>query len=190
MLSSPSGLITLLGALVLSLAMAPAPASAEIQAYFKACRGNWQFQSKFQYPDMVQVFTAKSNEFTVIDCAIRCYNHFNKTAGDYIFLGPADMALNPATASLTGCHCISRNDPKWLFDLENIPGMNDRDCEKMKCADGQRCGDVDKFGVHFASYLIDNPSPDKPVQQLSPAAAVEQASYSGSCGGKPIKYLT
>ncbi|KAJ3206904.1 hypothetical protein HDU67_007875 [Dinochytrium kinnereticum] len=161
--------------------------SGEIQAYFKACRGNWEFQSKFRYPEMTQLFVAKPSEFTVIDCAIRCSAYFNNQIGDYIFIGPADFGQNPSTKDKAGCHCIAKDEPNWVFNLENIPGMNDNGCVDMRCADGQMCGAVDKWGVHYASYLIDNPSPDKPIQQLSPAA-VEKGTYSGTCGGKKMLY--
>ncbi|KAJ3102035.1 hypothetical protein HDU97_000890 [Phlyctochytrium planicorne] len=167
--------------MVVMLATMVPGSNAEIQAYFKACRGNWEFQAKFRYPAMVQMFMAKSSEFSVIDCAIRCSQHFKNQIGDYVFIGPADFAQNPATVSMTSCNCVSKTDPDWMFDLENIPGMNDNGCIERLCSDGQKCGAVDQWGVHYASYLIDNPSPSKPIQELS-KAAVEMGTYGGMCG--------
>jgi hypothetical protein len=53
-----------------------------------------------------------------------------------------------------------------------VPGLSDDSCSGLKCKDGNRCGGVDKdgLGMHYSTFIIDNPDPRTPTSQLTQGA--------------------
>ncbi|KAJ3102036.1 hypothetical protein HDU97_000891 [Phlyctochytrium planicorne] len=163
--------ITLLSSLPIAALLLARGTLADIQGYYKGCQGNWQWgNNKFRTPNMVKKFVLGPTEFKSVDCAIVC-----GTPNDYALIGP-----DAQDVSQIACFCVSGTDPAWVYDQANVPPMDDLLCN-VKCTDKEKCGGVDNFGTHYATFLIADPAPSKKSPALSPAvpAALEKLQNGG-----------
>ncbi|KAJ3106445.1 hypothetical protein HDU96_008222 [Phlyctochytrium bullatum] len=156
-----SPLVTVLSASALLAVFLPTPVSAETQAYYQGCKGDWEFNSNFRTPSLRPMFTASPKDFSVVDCAMRCGK-----VDDYVFLAPPTIG----DKSQVTCNCVSKSDPVWSQDRQSVPGIPDDKCRVALCKDNQACGGGDKFGTHYAVFLIANPNPRQADPPISPAA--------------------